>query len=94
MNLDHTRCGRAPLSLTFPSYLVSYKIDPCPSRYDHNVTSILSMCNAAGWSGLLHSLQEFSEERTHIVSQHAAEIQEIRDIIAAVEVGKVFIMTC
>lgn len=30
--------------------------------------------------------QEFAEERKHVVRQHAAETQELSDIIAAVEV--------
>lgn len=30
--------------------------------------------------------QEFAEERKHVVRQHAAEVQELSDIIAAVEV--------
>lgn len=30
--------------------------------------------------------QEFAEERKHVVKQHAAQTQELSDIIAAVEV--------
>lgn len=32
--------------------------------------------------------QEFAEERKHVVRQHAAETQELSDIIAAVEVRR------
>lgn len=35
--------------------------------------------------------QEFAEERKHVVRQHAAEVQELSDIIAAVEVRGLYL---